>query len=110
MNLETTRRIKRKLWQECYELLISSLVAVAGDGQEIPGPDNYSYRVHPILCSFICDYPEGVLACCIKGGLCARCECSKSQLSTIVYPQAHLRPPVRKTLDMISLFGKTISK
>ncbi len=44
--------------------------------------DGNIYRTHPIFATFVGDYPEQILATCLKSGDCPTCAIDKTELGT----------------------------
>lgn len=102
LNTETARRIKRLLFQECYNIILGPLMEVALSGVTMTGPDQYEYRGHPLLAAFICDYPEACLATGTKYGQCPRGYRGKDDLHDLISPCVP-----KKTEDMVQYYRKS---
>lgn len=60
--------------------LMEPLVAAGKDGIEMVGGDGAVRKVHPILASYVADYPEQCMVCCAKYGTCPKCQVSAEDL------------------------------
>lgn len=102
LNTDAARKIKRLLFQECYNRILRPLMDAAINGVSMTGPDSYEYRCHPLLAAFICDYPEACLATGTKYGNCPRGHRERSDLHDLTTPCI---PKV--TEDMVKRFGNS---
>lgn len=102
MSTAKARVYKRKLYQRCYKIVVAAFAQHALNGIKMVGPNGEVYRGHPVLASFVCDYPEGVLVTNVKSGCCTRCEVVPFALDNFDDGCGRLR----QTGRMVTLWGQ----
>lgn len=107
-NLEhITNRAKRRrclanLFHAAMDIITAPLQEAGTSGKVFFTGEGVSYRCHPLLACYICDYPEQVLVCCCKTGECPKCPIPRREVgeeSENVYPFRDLE----QILDALSL-------
>ncbi|KAK7020726.1 hypothetical protein VNI00_017626 [Paramarasmius palmivorus] len=78
----------QRLLHEAMRYLLSPLVNAGRSGVEMVSADGVIRRVHPILTSYIADFPEQCLVTCSKYGVCPKCQVTASELAN---PTPHPR-------------------
>jgi hypothetical protein len=72
-NQAKRKRLIANLYHACLRHILEPLVTAGNDGVFMSTASGDVHRVHPILASFIGDYPEQVLTTCTLTGDCPRC-------------------------------------
>ncbi|KAF8661492.1 hypothetical protein AX14_007217 [Amanita brunnescens Koide BX004] len=68
------------LFHSCLHYLMKPLVDVGMNGTAMADGMGVVRRVHPLLAVYVGDYPEQVLATCIKSGECPKCNALRDEL------------------------------
>lgn len=74
------RARNQQLFHESMRLVLEPLKKAGQDGVQMIGGDGQVRQVHPILASYVADYPEQCLVTCTKYGTCPRCQCTSQHL------------------------------
>ncbi|KAL0568561.1 hypothetical protein V5O48_013420, partial [Marasmius crinis-equi] len=83
-NKAARRRATANLFHACMTCLLSPLKEAGAHGTVMSSGDGVRRRCHPILATYVGDYPEQVLVTCAYYGDCPLCEAQKKDLGT--YP------------------------
>ncbi|KAM6499250.1 hypothetical protein JOM56_004758 [Amanita muscaria] len=79
-NHASRRRMISNLFHSCLRQLLAPLEGTGVDGLVMVDGNGISRRVHPVLATYVGDYPEQVLVTCVKTGECPKCEVARSDL------------------------------
>jgi hypothetical protein len=90
-NQAKRRRLLANLYHACMQRILKPLVSAGKDGVFMSTAEGVVHRNHPILASFIGDYPEQVLTTCSRYGDCPVCGTTPQDLGTFD-PDDVLRP------------------
>ncbi|KAE9386872.1 hypothetical protein BT96DRAFT_746816, partial [Gymnopus androsaceus JB14] len=63
----------QRLFHEAMQHIVSPLVVAGKDGAEMANADGEVRHVHPILASYVTDFPEQCMVTCSKYGTCPKC-------------------------------------
>lgn len=80
---QRTARIQR-LFHSAMRLILQPLIKAGKDGMEVAGGDGSVRIVHPVLASYVADYPEQCLVGCTKYGTCPKCKIKHDDLQNEV--------------------------
>jgi hypothetical protein len=83
-NKASRHRTVTNLFHAGMTQLLEPLRSAGRDGVKLKSGDGVWRRCHPILASYVGDYPEQVLVTCAYYGDCASCDTEKHELG--VYP------------------------
>ncbi|KAJ3833014.1 hypothetical protein F5878DRAFT_666038 [Lentinula raphanica] len=72
----------QRLFHEAMRLIFSPLREAGRKGVEMVGGDGAVRLVHPILASYVADFPEQCLVTCSKYGTCPKCRVAAAELSS----------------------------
>ena len=73
-------RMVLNLFHSCLHYLMKPLVDVGMNGTAMADGMGVVRRVHPLLAVYVGDYPEQVLATCIKSDECPKCNALRNEL------------------------------
>ena len=79
-NRAARRRLLSNLYHACMSKILEPLQDAGKSGVFMTSADCFIRRVHPLLASFIGDYPEQVLTTCTKTGECPTCPVPRDDL------------------------------
>lgn len=79
---EHTARYQR-LFHESMRHILAPLKEAGRSGVEMTGGDGAVRMVHPILASYVADFPEQCLVTCTKNGTCPKCQVSAADLQDL---------------------------
>ncbi|KAJ3723812.1 hypothetical protein C8R42DRAFT_719715 [Lentinula raphanica] len=99
----TRRRSVTNLFHACMKHLVAPLEQAGLDGTIMESGDGVKRRVHPILASYIGDYPEQTLVTMAYYGDCATCLARKDELE--IYPCEHPYRDIEAVLDAVGTIG-----
>ncbi|KAJ3769430.1 hypothetical protein FB446DRAFT_812086 [Lentinula raphanica] len=91
------------LFHACMKHLVAPLEQAGLEGIVMESGDGVKRRVHPILASYIGDYPEQTLVTTAYYGDCATCLARKDELE--VYPCEHPYRDIEAVLDAVGTIG-----
>jgi hypothetical protein len=74
------RARNQRLFHESMRVILAPLKREGEEGIELTGGDGSVRRVHPILATYVADYPEQCLVACTKYGTCPKCQCRAVEL------------------------------
>jgi hypothetical protein len=72
----------QRVFHEAMATVLKPLKDIGQEGVLMEGHDGDVRRVHPILSSYVADYPEQCLVSCTKYGTCFKCQCPSDDLSS----------------------------
>ncbi|KAE9389231.1 hypothetical protein BT96DRAFT_947028 [Gymnopus androsaceus JB14] len=70
----------QRLFHEAMRHIVAPLVEAGKTGIEMASADGAVHRVHPILASYIADFPEQCMVTCSKYGTCPKCQVTADHL------------------------------
>lgn len=88
--------------------VFAPLKTLGSDAIPMTTANGTSYSVHPILASYVADYPEQCLVSGAKHTTCPKCPVSRDQLHARRHPNAPLRNP-NDTLNLLRTARQTTS-
>ncbi|KAI0373820.1 hypothetical protein BV20DRAFT_988937 [Pilatotrama ljubarskyi] len=100
-NKAARRRTLANLFHACMSRVLQPLESVGVDGMHFSSGDGIVRRGHPILATFVGDYPEQVLVTGCKTGECPKCKVPRDELGNNVTTLAPLRD-LAKVLDALA--------
>ncbi|KAJ7795018.1 hypothetical protein B0H14DRAFT_3555990 [Mycena olivaceomarginata] len=78
------RRAVANLYHACMRKILSPLRESGISGIEMASGDGVVRRCHPLLAIFAGDYPEQLLAACVKTGECPTCPVPRDELGDLL--------------------------
>ncbi|TFY53298.1 hypothetical protein EVJ58_g9528, partial [Rhodofomes roseus] len=79
-----TQRKQRALMQQLFHssvrVILEPLIEAGKNGIDVTGGDGAVRRVHPILATYVADFPEQCLVTCTKYGTCPKCRLPEADL------------------------------
>ena len=82
LNKTGRRRAVANLYHACMELILKPISSVGEAGISMMSGDGIWRRCHPILASFVGDYPEQVLVTCTYNNQCPKCLVPRDELGS----------------------------
>ncbi|KAN0137729.1 hypothetical protein V8E53_004485 [Lactarius tabidus] len=80
MNKAKRKRLTTNLYHACLRFILQPLAAAGNEGVFMSTATGDVHRVHPVIASFIGDYPEQVLTTCSIYSDCPRCGTTKGNM------------------------------
>lgn len=74
MTKRAQRARNQRLFHESMRIILEPLKAAGRNGIELTGGDGAVRLVHPVLASYVADFPEQCLVTCSKYGTCPKCQ------------------------------------
>ena len=74
------RALVHQLFHASVKMIVKPLIEAGKNGIDVTGGDGKIRRVHPVLASYVADYPEQCLVSCAKYGTCCICQCPDTAL------------------------------
>ena len=104
---ETKRkRLINNLYHACLRHVLEPLIAAGNDGIFMSTATGNVHRAHPILASFIGDYPEQVLTACTLTGDCPRCGTTTVNLGNFDPDDVPTPRSLGEFLDVLASFRR----
>ncbi|KAH9911468.1 uncharacterized protein BXZ73DRAFT_56964, partial [Epithele typhae] len=106
------RRSLANLFHACLARVLAPLGAAGQDGIPVTSGDGITRRGHPILASYVGDYPEQVLICGCKTGECPKCPIPRNDVGEDCDTSRALRDISRvfAALDTLNQGPRTYTK
>lgn len=82
-NKAARRRMLANLFHSCMHQILRPLETAGVEGIKMKSGDGVIRRTHPILASYIGDYPEQTAVTSVKNGECPTCEVDHNELGSI---------------------------
>lgn len=79
-NKSARRRALANLYHSCMGKITQPLRKAGAQGIETARADGFIHQCHPIIASLSMDYPEQLLGCCVRKGLCPTCPVSRANI------------------------------
>lgn len=98
------RARNQRLFHESMRLIMAPLKDLGESGIEMTSGDGLVRKVHPVLASYVADYPEQCLVTCSKYGTCPKCQCPADKLQDMI---AHPNRTQKWTLGVIDEAKRT---
>ncbi|KAJ3805883.1 hypothetical protein F5876DRAFT_81287 [Lentinula aff. lateritia] len=102
-NKTARRRMVVNLFHSCMTSLVAPLKEAGLEGITMQSGDGVSRHCHPILASYVGDYPEQCLVTTCYSGDCPSCETEKEDLG--LFPVTKPYRDFKKALDATMLIG-----
>jgi hypothetical protein len=99
-NQAARRRALANLYHFCIAAILAPIISSGETGIAMMSGDGVWRRCHPVLATFVGDYPEQTLVTCTYNGHCPKCLVPRNQLGNFV--EFPLRDP-DKALDVYEL-------
>ncbi|TEB25586.1 hypothetical protein FA13DRAFT_1756538 [Coprinellus micaceus] len=80
-----------RVFHESMKHILAPLVEAGKNGVQMANHLGEVRQIHPILSSYVADYPEQCLVACCKSGTCPKCQCSALNLGKST-PLPHRTP------------------
>lgn len=90
-NKAARRRTLANLFHACMSRVLAPLVRAGLDGIQITSSDGVIRRGHPILATYVGDYPEQLLVTGCKNGECPKCNVTREALGSTTNTSRSLR-------------------
>ena len=88
-------RALANLFHSCLRKVLSPIESYGETGIAMATGDGIWYRCHPVLATFIGDYPEQSLVACTPNGRCPKCTVPRNEIgSNIRFPLRNFRAAV----------------
>ncbi|KAI0762223.1 hypothetical protein C8Q74DRAFT_135973 [Fomes fomentarius] len=100
-NKAARRRTLANLFHACMTRVLSPLASVGVLGMELATGMGTVYRGHPILATYVGDYPEQLLVTGVKYGECPKCPIPRNDVGNTTDTSRPLRD-LEKVLDALS--------
>ncbi|KAI9439121.1 hypothetical protein H4582DRAFT_2056961 [Lactarius indigo] len=97
-NKAARRRAIANLFHSCMERVLRPIHAIGETGLAMRSGDGIWCRCHPILATFVGDYPEQGLVACTRFGRCPKCLVPVDQLGN------YIDFPARNHVDMVDTY------
>ncbi|KAI1786027.1 hypothetical protein LXA43DRAFT_1065395 [Ganoderma leucocontextum] len=94
-------RTLANLFHACMSRVLAPLASAGLDGMRLVSGDGLVRRGHPILATYVGDYPEQVLVSGCKTGECPKCDIPRRDVGEASEPSRPLRN-LEKVLDALS--------
>jgi hypothetical protein len=101
-NKASRRRMISNLYHSCMGQILEPLQKLGECGTMMTTTNGHLRRIHPILASFVGDYPEQVLTTCAFTGDCPCCRIPRSELGDT--SMIHEARNLADVLDILSFF------
>ncbi|KAH9083700.1 hypothetical protein EDB83DRAFT_2282415 [Lactarius deliciosus] len=98
-NKTARRHALANLFHSCMRKCLSPIESYGETGIAMATGDGIWYRCHPILATFIGDYPEQSLVACIYNGRCPKCVVPRDELGK------HTTFPLRNLGTAVNIFS-----
>ena len=82
-NKAARRRTLANLFHACMSRVLAPLKSAGVDGIELTSGDGKTRRGHPIVATYVGDYPEQVLVTGCKTGECPKCPLPRDEIGKI---------------------------
>ncbi|KAJ3990986.1 hypothetical protein F5050DRAFT_1802251 [Lentinula boryana] len=105
-NKAARRRAVTNLFHACMKHLVTPLEQAGLEGVIMESGDGVKRRGHPILASYIGDYPEQTLVTTVYYGDCPTCDAEKNELET--YPCKRPYRDIKAALIAIGTIGTDV--
>jgi hypothetical protein len=99
-NKSAQRRALANLFHACMHKLLSPIESYGETGIAMVTGNGIWYRCHPILATFVGDYPKQSLVACTQNGRCPKCTVPRGELAS---HEAFPLRDIREARDVFSL-------
>lgn len=79
-NKASRRRAVANLFHACMSKIVQPMIKAGEEGVPMASGDGVVRRTHPILASYVGDYPEQLLVTCLKNWECPHCEVPRDEI------------------------------